>query len=239
MVDIEAGCFLMGSPKSEAGRYGDERWHRVCVEAFSMGKYEVTFAEYDRFAEATGRARPDDEGWGRGRRPVINVSWHDATAYARWLSEETGRAYRLPTEAEWEYAARAGTETSWHWGDDESDACEYANVADRTLKGKYSDSQVTIHECRDEYAHTAPVGEYWANGYGLHDMLGNVWEWTCSEYDEGYGGAEKRCATGSAGRRVLRGGSWGSEPWRVRSAFRDGPGTDARWTTLGFRLVQD
>ena len=108
MVDIEAGCFLMGSPKSEAGRYGDERWHRVCVEAFSMGKYEVTFAEYDRFAEATGRARPDDEGWGRGRRPIINVSWHDATAYARWLSEETGRAYRLPTEAEWEYAARDG-----------------------------------------------------------------------------------------------------------------------------------
>ena len=240
MVRIDGGSFRMGSPESETGRGGDERQHEVRVEAFWIGKYEVTFAEYDRFAEATGRRKPNDEGWGRGRRPVIDVSWDDATAYARWLSEETGRRrYRLATEAEWEYAARAGTETSWYWGDDASQACDYANVADRTLKEKYSDWEWTIHACRDGHAHTAPVGGYRANGYGLHDMLGNVYEWTCSEYDESYGGAEQRCASGSAGRRVIRGGSWGHEPTRVRSAYRGRYGTGTRGPNLGFRLAQD
>ena len=169
--------------------------------------------------------------------PVVCVSHEEAEAYAKWLSEKTGARYRLPTEAEWEYAARGGTETSRHWGDDPSGACEYANVADLTAKEKYSDW--TIHACRDGYAHTSPVGAYRSNGYGLHDMLGNVWEWTCSEYDEGYGGAEQRCASGSAGRRVLRGGSWVNFPGRVRSADRYGGDTGDRNGDLGFRLVQD
>ena len=124
-------------------------------------------------------------------------------------------------------------------GDDASDACDYANVADRTLKGRYSDGESEIHARQDGYAHTAPVGSFEANGWGLHDMLGNVWEWTCSEYDEGYGGAEKRCASGGVGRRVLRGGSWFNESGWVRSAFRNWNGAGFRLNYLGFRLVQD
>ena len=223
MVSIEGGSFWMGSPQSEEGRDGDERWHSVRVEGFSIGKYEVTFAEYDRFAEATGRSRPDDEGWGREDRPVINVTWGDATAYARWLSEETGERYRLPTEAEWEYAARAGTETAYPWGDrvghnkGNCDGCG----------SRWDDKQ------------TAPVGSLEANAWGLHDTAGNVWEWTCSEYYEGYGGAEKRCVTESAGRRVLRGGSWNAIPWWVRSANRFWFVAGFRNNYLGFRLVQD
>ena len=223
MVRIEGGCFVMGSPESETGRDDDERQHEVCVEDFSMGTHEVTFAEYDRFAKATGRSRPDDSGWGRERRPVINVSWHDATAYARWLSGETGRRYRLPTEAEWEYAARAGTETAYPWG----------NSVGR--------DRANCDGCgsRWDNTRTAPVGLFEANAWGLHDTVGNVWEWTCSEYDEGYGGAEDHCASGSAGRRVIRGGSWFSHPRWVRSADRYGNGTALRNFLLGFRLAQN
>ena len=223
MVRIEGGCFRMGNPESEKGRADTERRHRVCVEAFSIGKHEVTFAEYDRFAEATGRSRPDDKGWGRERRPVIKVSWHDATAYARWLSGETGRRYRLATEAEWEYAARAGTETAYPWG------------------SRVGHNRANCDGCgsRWDNTQTAPVGSFEANAWGLHDTVGNVWEWTCSEYVEGYGGAEQRCASGSVGRRVIRGGSWSYLPWWVRSAYRDWYDPDYRSPKLGFRLAQD
>ena len=244
MVRIEGGCFQMGSPVLETERNDDERRHRVCVEGFSIGKYEVTFAEYDYFVEATGQRRPDDEGWGRGQRPVINVSWHAATAYVRWLSKETGRRYRLPTEAEWEYAARAGAETSRYWGDDPSRACEYANASDHVLKDALDDITTEWpmdwwHACRDGQAYTSPVGGYRANRHGLHDMLGNVWEWTCSEYDKGYGGEERHCASGSVGRRAMRGGSYFHAPRWVRSAARGWNDTGNRNSTLGFRLAQD
>lgn len=116
-VVILAGEFMMGSPASDKARGRNERQHRVAItKAFAIGKHEVTFEEYDRFCEATGRAKPADEGWGRGQWPVINVSWHDAMAYAAWLSAQTGHRYRLPTEAEWEFAARAGTSTAYWWG---------------------------------------------------------------------------------------------------------------------------
>ena len=223
MVDIKAGCFQMGSPESEPGRDDDERRHQVCVKAFSIGKTEVTFAEYDRFAKATGRSRPGDSGWGRGRLPVINVTWHDATAYASWLSGETGRRYRLPTEAEWEYAARAGSTTAYPWG------------------SSVGRDRANCDGCgsRWDNRQTAPVGLFEANGWGLHDTVGNVWEWTCSEYDEGYGGAERSCTSGRAGRRVLRGGSWYYEPVWVRSAYRLRYDPDYRTYFLGFRLAQD
>jgi formylglycine-generating enzyme required for sulfatase activity len=184
MVVIPAGTFRMGD--IQGGGLSDEQpVHSVSVGQFAMGKYEVTFAEYDKFAEATGRSKPDDRGWGRGNRPVINVSWDDATAYAQWLSNQTGKQYRLPTEAEWEYAARAGTETSRYWGNDPDLACSYANVADQTVKQENT-NHWTIHNCTDGYFYTAPVGSFQANKFGLFDMLGNVWEWTCSEYDEKY-----------------------------------------------------
>ena len=221
MVRIEGGCFRIGSPESEMGRRDDERRHRVCVETFSIGTHEVTFAEYDRFADATGRSRPDDSGWGRERRPVINVSWDDATAYARWLSGETGRRYRLPTEAEWEYAARAGTETAYPWGN--SVGSDRANC--NGCGSRWDNRQ------------TAPVGSFEANAWGLHDTVGNVLEWTCSEYDD-YGGDERRCASGYND-MVIRGGSWTYPPGWVRSAHRSGYDSLIRYYNLGFRLAQD
>ena len=223
MVRIEGGSFRMGSPVSETGRDGDEHQHEVYVESFSMGKHEVTFAEYGRFAKASGRSRPDDKGWGRGRRPVIHVSWKDATEYAQWLSEETGRRYRLPTEAEWEYAARAGTETAYPWGNSVGNGRANCDGCG----SRWDDRQA------------APVGSFEANGWGLHDTVGNVREWTCSEYDAGYGGAELRCASGSDGRRVIRGGSVFNGPRGVRSANRFRDDTGSRLYYVGFRLAQN
>ena len=136
--------------------------HEVEVRSFALGVYEVTFEEYDRFARAKRRDRPNDRGWGRGRRPVMNVSWEDATAYAAWLSEETGEEYRLPSESEWEYAARAGSTTRYTWGDDIGR--NRANCAG--CGGRW-----------DEANRTAPAGSFAANAWGVHDMHGNVWEW--------------------------------------------------------------
>ena len=154
---------------------------------------------------------------------MVCVSHEDATAYARWLSGETGRRYRLATEAEWEYAARAGTETAYPWG----------NSVGR--------DRANCDGCGSRWDNTqaAPVGSFETNAWGLHDTVGNVLEWTCSEYDEGYGGAELRCASGSGGRRVIRGGSWYTRPWRVRSAYRFWNGPAVRYHYLGFRLAQD
>ena len=221
MVRIEGGCFQMGSPESEEVRSNDERRHRVCVEEFSIGKYEVTFAEYDRFVEATGRSRPDDSGWGRGRRPVINVTWDDARAYASWLSGETGGSYRLPTEAEWEweYTARAGSTAAYPWGD------------------SVGRNRANCEGCENWWDdhHTVPVGSFEANAWGLHDTVGNVWEWTCSAYDD-YEGGEQHCVWRSADGRVVRGGSWVSSQWG--GAFRQPPQERPRRSgrRLGFPL---
>jgi formylglycine-generating enzyme required for sulfatase activity len=169
MVWIPAGSFRMGD--LQGGGSSDEKpIHRVSVSRFAIGKYEVTFAEYDKFAQATGRKKPYDEGWGRGNRPVINVSWYDATAYAEWLSKQTGQQYRLPTEAEWEYAARAGTTTKYWWGNTASH--EYANYG--------AESWGPLAKGKDRWEYTAPVGSFAANPFGIYDTVGNVWEWTCS-----------------------------------------------------------
>jgi len=160
MVRIPAGSFRMGDIQN-SGDSNERPVHWVLVGKFAMGMYEVTFAEYDKFAEATGRSKPDDEGWGRGNRPVISVSGHDAVAYTKWLSNQTGKSYRLPTEAEWEYAARAGTETKYWWG----------NYIGKN-KANYGWN----------LGKTSPVGNYKANKFGLYDTSGNIWEWTCSEF---------------------------------------------------------
>ena len=164
------------------------------------------------------------------------MSWYGAVAYADWLSDKTGETYRLPTEAEWEYAARAGTDTARYWGADADEACRYGNVADQTAKRRWSDW--TIHNCDDGYATTAPVGRFQANEWALYDMLGNVWEWTCSAYAEDYDGSETRCQTSGGARRVYRGGSWYSVPRSLRAANRYRNSPASRYFRLGFRLAR-
>ncbi|MFO7640577.1 MAG: SUMF1/EgtB/PvdO family nonheme iron enzyme [Candidatus Competibacteraceae bacterium] len=239
MVALPAGVFRMGSPPREKSRYNDEQQRSVRLNRpFAIGRYEVMFHEYDRFAIATGRSLPDDQGWGRGRRPVINVAWRDAVAYAAWLSEQTGHRYRLPTEAEWEYAARGGVAASRFWGDDPNEGCAYANAAD--LDGKQLFIGWTVMNCYDGHVYTAPVGSYRNNDFGLHDMLGNVLEWTCSLYDKDFVAPVQTCQEPVADRQfVVRGGSWNDEPRNVRSADRHRSRPDFQDYFLGFRLVRE
>ncbi|WP_069472348.1 formylglycine-generating enzyme family protein [Candidatus Marithrix sp. Canyon 246] len=213
MVMIPAGSFRMGDIQG-GGDSDEQPVHSVSVGQFAMGKFEVTFAEYDKFADATGRSKPDDRIWGRGNRPVIKVSWNDATAYAAWLSDQTGKQYRLPTEAEWEYAARAGTETKYWWG----------NEIDKS-KANYN---VNLGK-------TSPVGSYAANQFGLYDTSGNVYEWTCSLYENKYNGKEKQCVT-TGNSLSLRGGSWLGVAWHMRSADRSRSKPTYRSDDVGFRV---
>ena len=166
---IPAGEFLMGSPSSEPERQESEGpQHRVRIEKpFAIGKYAVTFEEYDAFVKATQRDKFDDEDWGRGRRPTINVSWEDAAAYTMWLCEQTGKHYRQPSEAEWEYAARAGTTTPFHTG-------EQITTAQANFNGNHTYNGSAQGENRGK---TVAVGSFPANTFGLHDVHGNVWEW--------------------------------------------------------------
>lgn len=150
--------------------------HKVnIVKPFAIGRYEVTFEEYDRFATATGRQLPGDKDWGRNRRPVLNVSWNDAMDYAEWLSQQTAKRYRLPTEAEWEFAARAGTETKYWWGNEMKS--RMANCSD---KANYMDAFRMP---------PSPVGSFSPNPFGLYDTAGNVWEWVQDCWHENYYGA--------------------------------------------------
>lgn len=223
MVVVPAGRFLMGSADSDKAAYANERpQHEVTIpKPFAMGKYEVSFEEYDRFAKAAGRRLP-----GRGRQPAINVSFDDAQAYAEWLSKETGQMYRLPSEAEWEHAARAGKETAYWWGPDVGkDQAHCAGCGSRW-----------------DAKQTAPVGSFAPNPYGLYDTAGNVREWVEDCYHSTYASAP---ADGRAwvddetcGSRVLRGGSWNGDPGWLRSANRDGFGPGGRNDRVGFRLAR-
>ena len=224
MVVVPAGSFLMGAATNEAGSDDNEYpQHRVNIPAFAIGKYEVTFSDYDQFAQATGRDQPGDSGWGRGQRPVINVSWTDAQAYTEWLSAQTGNRYRLPSEAEWEYAARAGTTTDWFWGDDEALANQFAWFRDNS----------------DEK--TQPVGKKKPNTFGLYDMAGNVWEWVEDTSHDSYTFAPQDGSPWISGNawepRVLRGGTWYYSPAPLRSASRYGFNPDIADNMIGFRVV--
>ncbi len=229
MVVVPAGSFTMGSPESEGWRRVDEGpAHRVEIaRPFAVGAYEVTFAEWDACVAGGGCGgyRPHDRGWGRESRPVIHVSWEDAQSYVRWLSRKTGRQYRLPSESEWEYAARAGTDTRYHWGDEVG--LNRANCAG--CGSRWDDER------------TAPVGSFEANGFGLHDVHGNVWEWVEDCRNASHAGAP---ADGSArtagvcGLRVLRGGSWYFLPRYLRSAFRAWSGRGERGGNVGFRVAR-
>lgn len=234
MVKLRAQEFLMGSDQAlDPDAWEDELpRHRVTIAShFALGCSPVTFEEYDRFARAVGRALPEDENWGRGRRPVINVSWEDGVAYCAWLSAQTGKRYRLPTEAEWEYAARAGTKTRYWWGDDlQQEGRVWANC----------------YNCGSEGGgeQTIPVGSFDPNPFGLYDTAGNVWEWVEDCWHDSYQGAPTdgsawlEAGAGDCWRRVVRGGSWCDPPGLVRSATRSWETQDYRFN-LGFRLAQD
>lgn len=215
MVVVPPGSFTMGSPPSEQGRDSDEGpQHAVTISRqFAAGKYEVTFDEWDACVREGGCYNPSDGGWGRGRRPVINVSWNDAKQYVEWLSRKTGQRYRLLTESEWEYVARAGTTTAFSFGS--SITPQQANY---DTKVSYAGSPVTTSR-----GQTAPVGSYALNAFGLHDVHGNVWEWTEDCWNGSYNGAPSdgnAWTSGDCGRRVLRGGSWGNDPRWLHSAYR-------------------
>jgi len=218
MVKIPAGSFQMGS---NDGSDDEKPLHSVTLKSFAIGRYEVTFDEYDQFAKATGKPKPDDKGWGRGERPVINVSWENAVAYVQWLSNITGKHFRLPTEAEWEYAARAKTTSDYYWDGQADDFAWFTgNSAGKT------------HQ----------VGQKKPNAFGVYDTAGNVKEWVQDCYEVIYNQAprdgtapeQQECIT-----RVLRGGSWSGDQDDLRSAYRSSYFQDDRGDFIGFRLAQD
>ena len=227
MVVVPAGTFQMGCVSGRDCEDDEHPLHPVTISRpFALSRHEVTFDEYDRFAAATGRSRPDDEGWGRGRRPVVNVSWDDAQAYVSWLSSETGVRYRLPSEAEWEYAARAGTTTAYSWGNEIG-----SNRANCDGCGSRWDDEMT-----------APVGSFAANAWGLHDMHGNVSEWVEDCWHETYAGAPADgsawIAAGDCSRRVSRGSNSINPPRNIRAASRGGGGAGFGFSFRGFRVAR-
>ena len=224
MVVVPAGQFIMGSPRSETGRKDSEGPpHLVTIaKPFAVGKYEVTFREWDACVAERACGEAKDERWGRDRRPVINVNFEQARGYAEWLSEKTGKKYRLLSEAEWEYAARAGSDKARFWGNGSDRACQFANVFDARGNAKYKVWGGDSFGCDDQYANTAPVGSFLPNAFGLHDMLGNVWEWVEDCWNGSYAGAPadgRVWSQGYCSGRVVRGGSWNISPPGVRSAY--------------------
>lgn len=219
MVVIAAGNFTMGSPASER-MPAENPQHLVTISRqFAAGKFEVTFDEWDVCVREGGCVhKPDDRRWGRGRRPVIYVSWNDAAQYVQWLSRRTGKRYRLLSEAEWEYVARAGTTTAYAYGD-----------------------HITPQQANYYTRGTAPVGSYAPNAFELYDVHGNVWEWTGDCWNANYTRAPVNSGAWTAGdctRRVFRGGSWDDYPQFLRSAGRSHGTASIRLNDLGFRVAR-
>ena len=227
MVVIPAGSFRMGCVSGQDCFDTLQPVHDVTIpQAFAVSRYEVTFEDYDRF---TNPNRVDDEGWGRARRPVINVSWNDAQEYVAWLSRQTGQTYRLLSESEWEYVAHAGSETAYSWGD--------AIGNNRANCGDYGGSNT----CGDQWETTAPVGSFPANAFGVHDMHGNVLEWVEDCLNGSYAGAPSDGSawrSGDCSLRVSRGGSWNLSPRYLRSANRYRLTTGSRRGSRGFRVAR-
>ena len=224
MVAIPAGTFRMGCLSRRKCGKSAKPIHEVRLAWFALSKHEITFAQWEVCVEYGGCRSVSDEGWGRGDRPVVNVSWDDTKAYVRWLSRETGDAYRLPSEAEWEYAARAGSEYRYSWGDDvgrnraNCDGCGSAWDGDRT----------------------GPVGSFGANAFGLHDMHGNVWEWVQDCWNEDYRGAPTdgiAWEQGDCTQRMLRGGCFSNKPSGVASAGRAARYDHRAMRAVGFRIA--
>ena len=228
MIRIPGGTFIMGSQKDSTSMPA----HKVDVKSFKISQFEITFAEYDFFARETGRSLPSDNRWGRDTRPVINVSWQDAKAYTEWLSKTTGKTYRLPTESEWEYAARAKTNSDFWWGNDINDARDRANCR-RGCNSKFSGLFGSK---------TAPVGSYPANPFELFDTSGNVAEWVEDCYavnfqlhpKNGTAYQMKQCS-----RRVVRGGSAKDDAGRITNYARDYYPPEMAQENVGFRVVEE
>ncbi len=224
MLQLPGGRFSMGDKTSTDNSVRPQ--HTVTVKAFAIGKFEVTYEDFERFAQATGREVPDDQGRGRGKHPVVNVSWNDARAYAAWLSEQTGHRYRLPTEAEWEYAARAGQKGAYWWGN------------------AVGSGNANCFNCGSQWDGLQPatVGSFKGNAFGIHDTAGNVAEWTQDCYRPNYQGAPTDGSAWESGQcleRVVRGGSYASSSKALRSANRERFSLDTRLDNLGFRLVRE
>jgi formylglycine-generating enzyme required for sulfatase activity len=269
-VRIQGGKFQMGSPPGEKERRVDEEQHSVEITRdFYLGKYEVTRRQFRAFVKDTGyRTEPETDGqgaWGydedtgkiEGRKPkytwkstgfaqtdehpVVNVTWNDANAFCHWLAHRTKKSVRLPTEAEWEYACRAGSATRFYCGEDAETLAKVGNVADRTAKKKFPDWQSTI-AAEDGYEFTAPVGQFRANRFGLYDMHGNVWEW-CQDWLGPYGDlsakdpVQDNIDNKDKGVRVMRGGSWGKRiPQICSAALRFSGAPPSRDLDVGFRV---
>ena len=261
MVPLPTGRFTMGSALEEEGRAPAEgpRFEVTLTEPFAIGKHEITRGEFGEFVLDTGynygvgcnvydgrkRKYDEDANWRSpgypqtNRHPAVCISWEDANAYTIWLSRKTGENYRLPTEAEWEYAARAGSKTSRFWGDEPEKACAFANVYDKTSEEKHQYTYAA-HPCEDGYAETAPVGSFKANDFGLFDMIGNAREWTQDCWHENYQGAPANGLawnTGPCEERVRRGGTWQHPVSYARSAYRGKTGPTTRVFLIGFRVV--
>ncbi len=229
MIVVPSGQFPMGDLSGNGYKAAQPVRTVSIAKPFAVSKHEVTFEQYERFAEASGRALPDDKEWGRSNRPVINVSWDDAKAYAEWLSVQTGKTYRLLSEAEWEYVARAKTETMFWWGSD------------------IGESRANCSECGSAWdgLQTAPVGSFVPNAFGLYDTAGNVWEWVEDCWHDTYenapedGSAWLEANGGQCTLRVVRGGSWFNDPEDLRSAYRFNGSRDYGDNDIGFRLAQD
>ena len=225
MVEFREDSFDMGS-SSASPNFAERPRHRVSLKRFAIAKHEVTFDQYDQFATATGRSQPNSAGWGRGIRPVINVSWQDAVAYTDWLSQQTGSRYRLPTEAEWEFAARSGSDRRFWWGH------------------KVGEGNANCFDCGSEWSgsKTAPVGSFAESTYAMHDMAGNVMEWVQDCYRAGYADAPQDGSAvelGDCKERVVRGGGFDSPADLLRSASRDRRAPKTRLDNLGFRVVKE
>jgi sulfatase modifying factor 1 len=264
-VWVPGGCYAMGCENNSSECDKDEHpSHEVCVDGLWMGSKEVTVGQFRRFVEATSyRTEAEKNGWSwvyyfsvrnwekkpghnwrnpgfpqDDRHPVVHVSWNDAQAMIRWLAEKTKSQYLLPTEAQWEWACRAGTRTARFWGSQPEDTCRYANVADRSAQERIPG--IKAHGCTDGFPFTAPTGSFAANGYGLYDMLGNVWEWCLDVYNPtGYSQHQKNnpVYNGNGPGRAFRGASWSSEPKDIRCANRFYSGPEGAYYNLGFRLV--
>ena len=238
MVVVPAGEFMMGSPESERGRGSDEGPQRkVAIRAFAMGKFEVTFAQWDACAAEGGcKHRPHDETWGRGRRPVINVSWHDATDFVAWIARKTGKTYRLPTEAEWEYAARGITKASAPHPPFSTGTTINYKQANYDANFTYGDGKMGLFRQK-----TVEVGRFPRNAFGLHDMHGNVWEWVQDCYKDSYRGTPtdgSAVVSPDCSLRILRGGAWNYFPQLLRSAYRYATAPDIRLDIAGFRVAR-